>query len=177
MLSVKIDVRDLARTREVYEKASRETPKILSRTINWVGARARTKAQRELVKTTSAKYGTVADAIRTRNAGPDHLVFEMIASGRAIPLSEFDPRQTRRGVSTKVWGRRRVLPHTFVIARMGDNVFVRTSASRFPIRKLWGPALPKELVSGPATKAFKEAVRENRDKRIGHELERLIRKG
>lgn len=134
------------------------------------------KRNARLVKTTNAKYGTVADAIRSRNASPDHLVFEMIASGRAIPLSQFDPRQTKRGVSTKVWGRRRILPHTFVIARMGDNVFVRTSQSRFPIRKLWGPALPKELVSGPVRKAFKEAVKENWDKRIGHELERLIQK-
>jgi hypothetical protein len=114
--------------------------------------------------------------IRTHSASPKELRYEVIASGRAIPLSKFDPRQTKKGVSTKVWGRRRVLPHTFIISEFGGNVFVRTSENRFPLRKLWGPSLPKELVGGPVVNAFKQSVKENWDARIGHELERLIRK-
>ena len=57
-----------------------------------------------------------------------------------------------------------------------DQVFMRTSRDRLPIRKLWGPSLPKELVKDEVANAFKRVVSEDGGQRILHEIERLMPK-
>ena len=91
-----------------------------------------------------------------------------------IALAEFHARQTRRGVSAAPWGLRRVFPHTFIVEKLGGQVFRREGGARLPIRKLWGPSLPIELVRGASPAAFEKAAAADLPQRVAHELGRLF---
>lgn len=54
------------------------------------------------------------------------------------------------------------------------HIFARKGAGRFPIRKLWGPSVPREMVRDHAVAAFEKTVAEVLPTRIDHELSRLI---
>ncbi|MEM1224609.1 MAG: phage tail protein [Planctomycetota bacterium] len=61
---------------------------------------------------------------------------------RRLPLKDFKPRQTRKGVSYKISkrGKRTTLPSGFISGHLGDHVFVRVGKPRLPIRKPMGPS-------------------------------------
>ena len=71
-------------------------------------------------------------------------------------------------------GVRRLFPHTFIVPSLGGQVFVREGKGRLPIRKLWGPSLPKELVRDTVPAAFKEVAKEEFAGRVLHEVNRLF---
>ena len=78
-----------------------------------------------------------------------------------MSLKEFGARQTAKGVSAAPWGKRRVFPHAFIAPTLGGHVFIREGRSRLPIRKLWGPAIPREMVKDQSKEAFERTVRES----------------
>jgi hypothetical protein len=79
-------------------------------------------------------------------------------------MKEFTPRAEPHGVSAAPWGKRRVFLHSFF--GPGGHVFVRAHPntgerrgprpvhSQLPIRKLWGPAIPKEMIKDEAEQVF-----------------------
>jgi hypothetical protein len=113
---------------------------------------------------------------RTYPASALNLRYEIAVTGAPISLSEFDARQGRAGVSAAPWGKRRLFAHTFMVGSLNDQVFMRTSHNRLPIRKLWGPSLPKELVKDEVANAFKRVVAEDGGRRVLHEIEGLFPK-
>ena len=129
----------------------------LARAINHTGDKARTQVVRALVKQTGAKSYAVRRAMHTKPASIGTLIFLIVSSGGYMSLKEFGARQTDKGVSAAPWDKRRVFPHTFIVASLGGHVFERKGSSRLPIRKLWGPSIPKEMVQG----FIKSGVRNN----------------
>jgi len=174
MFNLSIDARELIKVGEVYDQIGKQTPLALSRALNWTGNKARTAAGRKLAEQTGLRYGKVRAEIRTYPSKPHDLEYSIGVSGRAIPLAEFNARQTRAGVSAAPWATRRVFPHTFIVDRLGGQVFVREGKERLPIRKLWGPALPKELVKDEVPKAWEEVAKRDFPGRVLHEVERLF---
>jgi hypothetical protein len=85
------------------------------------------------------------------------------ASGKPIPLIEYDARQTKAGVSVKVMGGRKLIKGAFIAQRMNgvSGVFIEDKAAvkivvrrakqykrgskggwhAFPCRKLYGPSV------------------------------------
>ena len=49
-----------------------------------------------------------------------------------------------------------MFPHTFIVEKLGGQVFKREGRARLPIRKLWGPSLPIKLVRGASPAAFEK---------------------
>src|SRR5206468_9858633 len=115
MFNLSIDARELIKVGEVYDQIGKQTPLALSRALNWTGNKARTAAGRKLAEQTGLRYGKVRAEIRTYPAKPSDLEYSIGVSGRAIPLAEFNARQTRAGVSAAPWATRRVFPHTFIV--------------------------------------------------------------
>ncbi len=104
------------------------------------------------------------------------LEYLILSRGGFISLKEFKSRQLKRGVSAAPWGKRQLFKSTFGpnVGALGGHVFRRTTAARFPIEKLWGPAIPKEIVKDESRAAFNETVARELPPKIEHEIRRLM---
>lgn len=146
----------------------------LARAINHTGDKARTQVARALVKQTGAKYRAIREAMTSRMASAGTLVYRIVSRGAYMSLKEFDPRQTSKGVSAAPWNKRRVFAHTFIVPSLGGHVFERTGRGRLPIRKLWGPAIPKEMLKEQSKEAFETTVATELPNRVEHEIGAIL---
>lgn len=157
----------------------------MARAVNYGGRKTAVQVRRALVKQTSIKRATINAQVRTKAAahrGTGDIEFVIFARGSEIPLAQFGARQFSWGVRAKVWGRMQRFPSTFgapgdnpkVVAALGGQVFVRTSADRLPIEKVYGPSIPKEMVIGESKEAFETHAVSETERRLRHELGRLL---
>ena len=88
-------------------------------------------------------------------------------------MSYFCPRQFGYGVHAKPWGCWQRFESAFLVGSLGNNAFVRESKARFPIKKMFGPSIPKELVQD-ATRAAFEAAQPNVLTEATRQLQHLL---
>jgi len=167
--------------------------KVMVRALNRAGNPTFTKVKRALVRSTSAPMAIVNKQVSAQRAwaGNDDaggkLKYIIRATGSPLPLRFFTRAEFSYGVRAKVWGRFQRFPGAFMRGGawpnrvdltkggMRGNVFVRTSKARLPVKVLYGPALPKELIEPKIAKVFDGmAVRLGGD--ISHELDRELSK-
>src|SRR4029450_7935439 len=87
-------------------------------------------------------------AMRIELARPDHLESAVIASGKAIPMIKFRPRERRPdGVTITVAGKAERYKRAFIatVKHGHVGVFERKGRERLPIRELYGPSIPGML--------------------------------
>jgi hypothetical protein len=165
------------------------TRQVLARALNRTGGPMLTAVRRALRDQTSAPMAIIRKQVVARKAwagtamGAGKLEFAIVASGRPLSLAYFNPRETRQGVRAKVWGAVQTYPGMFMkggrfpkrvaAPELRGQVFVRADATRLPIERTFGPALPKELVQGKAREAFDQGV-ERLGRDIDHELYRAL---
>jgi hypothetical protein len=169
-----IDTSAFERLASRLASAGKNIRPALARAINHTGDKARTQIARALVKQTGVKYGAVRKAMTSKLASAGTLMHRIISKGGYISLKEFGARQTSKGVSAAPWNKRRVFAHTFIIPSLGGHVFERRGHDRLPIRKLWGPAIPKEMVKDQSKKAFETTVASDLPSRIEHEVTAIL---
>jgi hypothetical protein len=146
----------------------------VSRALNRAGDSATTQLGRELSAQTGMGVRAVRENVTTKPSRPDELSYTITVEGGPQPLSEFAPRQTRRGVSAAPWRKRRTFPGTFV---RPAGVFKRVGKARLPIKMLWGPSLAREVTRGEAKEVATAAAMEVFGRRLAHEIGRLLRGG
>jgi hypothetical protein len=174
VISLRIDTADIMRRAAVYQQGPKRMQQIISRVLNHVGGTARTKVKSTLAKQMGLPAGTVDARLITKRAYPGNQSFEITAGGRPIRLADFDARQTKRGVSARPWGQRRVFPGTFIVETLGGQVFRRAGRARLPIIKLWGPSIPREMLRDEVPRLFFEEVHTKLPIRLAHELRRIL---
>lgn len=168
-----IDASDVDRWTAAVLAASPAAQTAMSRAINDAGNYARTRVVRTLATQMGLAQGTVRQGLTTIPARRS-LVYELNSTGGYLSLKSFDAQQRRAGVSARPWGRRKIFRGTFIIPRFGGQVFRRTTSARFPIVKLWGPAMPQELVRDKVPDEFERAAEERLGPRLRHHLDRLF---
>jgi hypothetical protein len=173
-LNVRIDTREFNRLAARFDEAGVNIKPALSRAINHTGDKARTLVMRTVAKQTGLKYAKVKETVRTFRASVSRLLYRIVSKGGYTSLKEFGARQTRKGVSAAPWNVRRVFPHTFIVPSLGGHVFERTGSARHPIRKLWGPAVPAELVKDQSRAAFETLVDAELPARVGVEVDAIL---
>lgn len=154
-------IRDLDQTRIHFEAAiqrvgERDAKRAFTRALNSEGSKIRTKVRRALREQTGAKAGLINRETRSFRASFSDLRYTISARGDYLGLSHFSPRQFAYGVRAKPWGRFQRFPHAFLVGSLGGNAFVREGPRRFPIKKMFGPAIPKEMVKDASAQAFEE---------------------
>lgn len=150
------------------------------RGINRIGDKARTDVSRTLAKQvgltqgklkTLGKYGSSRATVRD-------LTYQITSRGGYLPLRTFGARQFGYGVRARPWGRSQRYPGAFIFAghpRSGkpvnasDDVFHRRTSASLPIERMFGPAIPVEMVKGDTANAFARAAADL-PKRIAHEV-------
>lgn len=167
-LRIRFDEREARRSlgrvhQQVIDKA-------LPRALNKTAVAVRAEAVRVIRRGRQVKAGTIREAIAIRRANKALMVAEVIVSGRPIPLRDFAARQTRRGVTVNVSGRRKLIPGAFQVMKIGANVFIREGKKRLPIRKLYGPSLPSVFNADAIQKAVERMALDTLRKRFNEEV-------
>ena len=152
-IDVKVAFTDLTRLEGLMRDAGLKAPYAISKALDAVGNKTFTQVKRAVATQTGLPYGRVGKVISRKQAmGSGGGTFVITARDTAVSLKEFGPRKTARGISAAPWAKRRVFPHTFI--GPGGHVFVREGKGRLPIKKLWGPIIPKEMVKDQAEQTF-----------------------
>ena len=86
------------------------------------------------------------------------LSYHIKAEGSGLPISNFKTSVTERGVWSDPWGQGRVFARSFKSKRSG-GLMARLSASRMPVRSLYGPNPGKELIKDATRMTFEDAGR------------------
>ncbi|MDQ0510893.1 hypothetical protein [Ancylobacter amanitiformis] len=76
------------------------------------------------------------------------LVGRLRVRDESVPLGELTSRSWSRsaaGATAGDWDTK-TYAGTFIVPRFGGRIYRRTGKGRFPIRRVWGPLLPNELL-------------------------------
>ena len=138
---------------DIIKRIGDKSEYAVRKAIDEVGNKTKTQVIRAVAQQAGVKVGRARAVIRSTQAmGAGSGVYTIIARDVTMSLKEFGPRQTAKGVSAAPWRKRQVFNHTFT--GPGGHVFVREGKARLPIRKLWGPAIPKEMTKDVAEETF-----------------------
>lgn len=146
------------------------TDRISVLSLNYAGKRTRTVARRSTREQTKIKRTRVTKKIVGRSATRRSLEYRIKAADRSTTLSEFSGvRQfkNKATVSAIVWEGRKRYPasgkgRTFLAVINGKKQVVRrTSKKSYPIKVLYGPILPREMMKGQAIQDIQKSAEMN----------------
>lgn len=177
LVDISVDTKSFVRLEKAFRELggpAREKANV--RAVNHVGNKGFTRIARETARQAGLQVGETKKAMRKVRAHAGDPRFRIIARGRHFAAFKFAGRQTKRGASAAPWKKRRVFPGTFVARSASGHVgiFKRTSSARLPVKELWGPAIPIEMIKGEAKAAFDRLVDTELMKRFEHELAREV---
>lgn len=119
------------------------------RALNKTATTVRAEAARKVGKDYNIRIGAAKSQMLITRATRNSIKAVISVSGRPIPLVEFDARQTRRGVSVKVKGSRKIVGPAFIATMKSGHrgVYLREMvggkrAGRLPIKQLFSLSLP-----------------------------------
>ena len=115
--------------RDIGNVPKKYVQKALVTALNKVGAEVVTQAKRELKDATGLKAGVVAKKIKKDKARRGDETYSIKIKSKYLNLIEFTARQTKRGVSAKAWGKRKIYRGAFI----GGG---RNSGKRLVFKKL-----------------------------------------
>lgn len=154
--------RDLDQTRIHFEAAvtrlsEQAATRAFNRALNSEGNMVRTRVRRALRQHTGAKAALINRETRSIRSTFSDLTYTIEARGDYLGLSHFSARQFAYDVRAKPWGRWQRFDSAFLLGALANNAFVREGSARLPIRKMFGPAIPKEILQDAARDAFEAA--------------------
>lgn len=176
---MKVVLKDLDNTRIRYEAmvqklGERDANLIFARALTKEGSKSFTAVKKALLEQTGIPKGTIAGSMKFRRATRKNLQTIISGSGSELPLSLFKPSEFSYGVRAKVWNRPQFYRSAFIVSKYEGNVFHRTNRQRFPIQKMFGPSIPKEMVKGQTIEAFEQSGNAIMARAM-HELTQLLR--
>ena len=152
------------------------TDKAMVRALNRTAITVRAEASRRIRERYNLKSRVLKDQIRIRNATRAELRAVVQASGRPIPLVEFDARRGASGATVRVSRTRKTVSHAFIPtmksghrgvflrvekgSRQYRNTRVRKGGSDLPVAELFGPSLPQAFTSKQVMAAIVAAARQ-----------------
>ena len=177
MLAVKIDVSGISHLAAALADLSRaQRERIVPRVINDIGDAAYTQVVRAIAAESSMPQNRVRKVLQKKKAYLERPQYEIRARDEYTSLKDFRPVQTKAGLRVKVWGKIRTYRGKNVAPFIGPggHVYKRISRHRLPIEKLWGPAVPKELIRGYAYEAAQKIAAEKLGPRLAYQMDREI---
>ena len=136
--------------------------KSLVTALNKVGAEVVTQAKRELKDATGLKAGTVGKKIAKDKARRGDEEYSIFIKSRYLNVIEFGARQTKRGVSAKVWGKRKIYRGAFIGSGRNSGkqlVFKKRKDDPKRIEALHGASLAREFHRQDMESIFKKKIK------------------
>ena len=136
--------------------------KALVTSLNKVGAEVVTQAKRELKDATGLKAGVVVKKIQKDKARRNDNTYSIFIKSRYLNVIEFRARQTKRGVSANVWGKRKIYRGAFIGGGRNSGkrlVFKKLKDDPKRIEALHGASLPREFHRQDMEKIFNKKIK------------------
>lgn len=99
-------------------------------------------------------------------------------AGSVLPLLSFNTRFSKKGLlqtQVKRMNSAAILEHAFAARAFGPiAVYERLGASRFPVEQKYGPSTAHMMQSEEVVKSMDETIRETYERRIEHEIDRIL---
>ncbi|MEE9452560.1 MAG: phage tail protein [Gammaproteobacteria bacterium] len=155
--------------------------KAASRALNKTITSTRTQAVRFIAKDIGIKQKLVRDNISLYRANRRTLQASLTARRNRFKLIDIDPKakQNTVGINFKGQGKRRVIPHAFIIRRTSGNkraIVKRKGKSRYPIFELKGPSVATVFRKNPAMTLMEKTAQVAWVKNFTRELNYELRK-
>ena len=148
--------------RGLWNVKTKYIQKALVTSLNKIGAEVFTQAKRELKDATGLKVGVVAKGLKKNKARRGDEEYSIFIKSRYKNVIEFGARQTKKGVSAKVWGKRKIYRGAFIGSGRNSGkqlVFKKRSDNPKKIRALHGASLPREFHRQDMEKIFKKKIK------------------
>ena len=113
-MEVKVNSNFKKALRDIGNVPRKYIQKAMVTALNKVGAEVVTQAKRELKGATGLKAGVVGKKIKKDKARKGDETYSIHIKSRYLNAIEFGARQTKKGVSAKVWGKRRIYKGAFI---------------------------------------------------------------
>jgi hypothetical protein len=170
-INVEADIKAMSKhlrwsQREVIPKAS-------SRALNDVAAKAKTASAKSIAKGAGIKQKAFKKSIVVVKSTWGKLTAMVISDRWRANLIEYtSTRQTKRGVASTAWGKRKTYKGTFIATMKNGKrlVMARKGSARLPIKSIWGASIPKVFAEQATKQAMDQAVRSNFKKRFKHHI-------
>lgn len=175
----RVVVKEINNARLIYQRALQQVgegnaAKAFSRAMNHEGKKTFTKVKRVLRKQTDIPRDHIEAGTKFVRSSPGNLKTIIEGTGRHLPLRLFNARQFSFGVRAKVWGKHQRFPSAFIIAKYNGGVYKRLTKKRFPIKQLYGPSIPVEIVKDATADTFLNSAADV-SARAMHELARILK--
>jgi len=157
-VTVQVDKRQLAAVGRMLRGVRNGLPRAVTRGLNKVGRRARTKVVRALARATGIKQKNIRRYnLKLRLASYRRWLVLLAVFGKRIPVIALKARQRRRGVSYRFQRKRTTIAGAF-IARMPPSkrtgrrhrgVYVRRGRARVPLAEQFEESVPAVMEQTP----------------------------
>ena len=176
-LNIEADVMDMLKHLD-FSKVE-VVDKAIVRSINDVATKAKKAAQKSIAKEAGIKQKAFKKHIVTIKARADYLTAYVSVRKLRFNLIEYKgTRQTKRGVTSSSWGKRKLYKSTFMATMKNGKrlVMVRKSKKRLPIRGVWGASITQTFADQITSREMDRVVRSNFRKRFKHHVDFLSKK-
>lgn len=179
-LDVRLDIKEVQKYLTDVQK--KKVPTAAARALNKTIGNVRTQSSKSIREERALSAKVVKEALTVQRASKAKLVASLTASGRPIPLREYQARQGKKGVTVKVSpGGRKLVVHAgnkaFEVGKFGQHIYAREGKGRLPIKKLYGPSIPSTFIKEKVIAALTRVAGENWKKRFAEELNFELSKG
>ena len=161
-MEVKVNSNFKKALRDIGNVPRKYVQKAMVTALNKVGAEVVTQAKRELKDATGLKAGVVGKKIKKDKARKGDETYSIHIKSRYLNAIEFGARQTKKGVSAKIWGKRKIYRGAIIGSgrNSGKQLFFKTS-KRNPkrIEALHGASLPREFERQGMAKIFNKKIK------------------
>jgi len=150
----------------------------LKRAGDTAKTRAGQYAAEEYAINKGAFMGNVRVSTDIRGQGGSVVSMDVRFAGAVLPLLAFNTKYSRAGALTtqvKRNGGAATLRRAFAARVFGPvAVFERLGAARFPVEQKFGPSTAHMMQNEEVVKKMDEAVRDTFEKRVEHEIARIL---
>ena len=113
-MEVKVNSNFKKALRDIGNVPKKYVQKAMVTALNKVGAEVFTQAKKELAEATGLKQGVVGKKIKKDKARKGDETYSIHIKSRYLNAIEFGARQTKKGVSAKIWGIRKNYKGAFI---------------------------------------------------------------
>ena len=161
-MEVKVNSNFKKALRDIGNVPRKYVQKAMVTALNKVGAEVFTQAKRELKDATGLKAGVVAKGMKKDKARRGDEEYSIFIKSRYKNVIEFGARQTKKGVTAKVWGKRRIYKGAFIGSGRNSGkqlVFGKSKRKKNKLKALHGASLPREFHRQDMPKIFNKKIK------------------
>src|SRR5690554_1402652 len=180
---VRVDATEVRKVELLLGKQFKQAPTVIMRALNRAASSSKTAASKEVRQEYHVKAKDVNKTIKIYRASRKKLGALVISKDSKLPLDRFKfsprtrPKRPPKGgikVAVKKDGLKNLMHAFLVDAPGGAMIFERVGKPRLPIKRIMGPSVPQMLGTERVRTKFFEKARETYDKRLDHEIRRLL---